>query len=179
MRFTLVILCAAGIFAADPMPAPQYNASGEMIRPEGYREWIFVGSNLGMGYTEEPKKVQYYHNIYVQREAFQHYRKTGEFPDKTILIMEKVTPGTKESINRNGTFGDKFSGIEAAVKDESRFKEKWAYYLFFDREMQPLASAKAQPKGNCWACHNANGAVDNVFVQFYPVLRELRPIAKK
>lgn len=172
---------ALAAWAATPesMPVPKYNAAGEMIRPEGYREWIFVGSNLGMGYSEEPKKVRNYHNIYVQREAYRHYRDTGKFPDKTILVMENLTAGTKESINRTGTFEDKFIGIEVAVKDEAKFPEKWAYYFFFDRQRNALATAKPEPKASCWACHNANGAVDNVFVQFYPVLRELHPISGK
>ncbi len=161
------------------MSVPRYDASGAMLAPEGYREWVFVGTNLGMRYSDEPVTTPHYHNIYIQPEAFRHYRETGRFPDKTMLVMEQATAGSKASINRQGTFADKFTGIEVAVKDESQFKEKWAYFVFFDRERKTLAKAQAQPQRSCWACHNANGAVDNVFVQFYPVLRDLRPLPAK
>lgn len=180
MKFIAASLAIfSALYAAEPAAGPQYNAQGEMLRPEGYREWMFVGSNLGMGYSDEPRKTQMYHNIYVQPEVYRQYRETGTFPEKTIFVMETVTAGTKESINKQGSFGDKFAGIEAAVKDSSRAKEKWSYYAFFDREGKDTATAKALPAKSCWACHSANGAVDNVFVQFYPVLRELRPIPQK
>lgn len=172
----LIALCALTAFAESPMPAPRYNPAGEMIRPEGYREWIFVGSNLGMSYNEDAGKHEMYHNIYIQREAYKAYRDAGKFPDKTMLVMELVTAGHKESINKGGSFGDKFQGIEVAVKDTAKFPEKWAYYAFFDGNRKVLDTAKEFAKTRCWACHSANGAVDNVFVQFYPVLRELRPL---
>ncbi len=155
------------------MPAPKYTSAGRLIRPEGYREWMFVGANLGMGYTEgQAKPRTNYHNIYIQREAYRDYAKTGKFPDKTMLVMELLTMGTKESINRNGSFEDQFIGIEVALKDETRFPEKWAYFNFIGEGGKALADAGAFRKDQCWSCHNQHGAVDNVFVQFYPVLRD-------
>jgi hypothetical protein len=177
MKSVLAALLWLTAIAGD-MPAPKYTESGEMVRPEGYREWMFAGSNLGMGYSDEPKTSQHYHNIFLQREAFEHFKKTGQFPDKTILVMDRFAPGTKESINKHGSFNGAEAGIEVAVKDESRFKDKWAYFVFFKGDGSPLASAPAQPAGRCWACHKANGSVDNVFVQFYPALRDLKPAAK-
>ena len=32
--------------------------------------------------------------------------------------------------------------------------------------------AKAFPKQRCWSCHSEQAATDNVFSQFYPVLRK-------
>ncbi len=169
----VAFLLVLGLNSAEPMPAPAYTPNGELMAPAGYREWMFAGSNLGMGYTEEPKKTQLYHNIYLQREAFEHFKKTGTFPEKTILVMDRFEPGTKESINKHGSFNGRHTGIEVAVKDSTRFRESWAYFVFFDAAGVPKASAAAEPRGRCWACHKANGAVDNVFVQFYPALRDL------
>ena len=64
--------------------------------------------------------------------------------------------------------------MEVALKDEKRFPEKWAYFNFTGRGGALLAQAKAFPKESCWKCHNEHAAVDNVFLQFYPVLREAR-----
>lgn len=155
------------------MPEPRYTSSGRLVRPEGYREWMFVGANQGMGYVEGQAKPRVnYHNIYIQREAYRTFRDTGKFPDKTMLVMELTSVGTNASINKQGTFEDRFIGIEVALKDDSRFAEKWAYFNFIGEADKPLADAGAMRKEACWSCHNQHGAVDNVFVQFYPVLRE-------
>lgn len=171
--------CLAVSLAAEPMPQPRFTADNQLLIPQGYREWIFVGANFGMGYSELPPgqvaaKPGKFHNIYIQRQAFDHFARTGAFPDKTMLVMEIVQPATNASINRQGVFQDRYVGIEVAVKDEQRFPGKWAYFAFFDSEGKQLPQAKAFPKKACWDCHNQHGAVDNVFVQFYPVLRAAR-----
>lgn len=167
----LAVTTAAALSSQSPMPAPRYTAAKNLTRPEGYREWMFVGSNLGIGYDENPGKSTF-KNIYIQREAYAKYRQTGKFPDKTMLVMEVFTPGQKASPARRGQFEEKFLGIEVALKDETAFpSEKWAYFNFIS-EKGPLADAKAFPKEACWSCHNEHGASDNVFVQFYPALRD-------
>jgi len=146
------------------------------VRPAGWREWMFVGANMGMGYNEgtSANREQMYHNIYIQREAYRQFIDKGTFPDKTMLVMEVFSKGTKESINRQGSFEDRAIGIEVALKDEKRFPEKWAYFNFIGEGGKPMADAVAMRKEQCWSCHNEHGAVDNVFVQFYPVLRDGR-----
>jgi hypothetical protein len=175
----MLLVCAWA--AAAGMPEPRYTQAGELLRPEGYREWMFVGASLGMGYKEGESKSPMFHNIFIQREAYEHFVKTGKFPDKTMLVMEKVEAATDESINKRGRFGRSFAGIEAAVKDVSRFAGTWAYFHFIGEGGEALPKAKAFPKESCWNCHNEHGAVDNVFVQFYPVLKEhvRRAAAKK
>jgi hypothetical protein len=129
-----------------------------------------------MGYKEGgPEREPTFHNIYIQPEAFRYFKTNGTFPDKTILVMEVVSAGSNASINKRGRFGDRFLGVEAAVKDESRFPEKWAYFNFIGKEGKALPQARPFPKDACWSCHNQHGAADNVFVQFYPVLRDARP----
>jgi hypothetical protein len=170
----LLVFAAVVLSSSEPMPAPRYTEN-RLVRPEGYREWMFVGSNLGMGYKDgQPDKDPKFHNIYIQPEAYRSYAKTGQFPDKTMLVMEVVSRGTNASINRQGQFGDRFLGVEVALKDEKRFPEKWAYFNFIGSDGSSLAEAKPFPKDACWSCHNQHGASDNVFVQFYPVLREAR-----
>ncbi len=178
MYLRLAACCLLGVAAlnsSEPMPGPRYTDASLLVRPEGYREWMFVGSNLGMGYKDgQPDKDPKFHNIYIQREAYKRYAETGQFPDKTMLVMEVVSRGTNASINKKGQFGEKFIGIEVALKDESRFPEKWAYFNFIGRDGVSLKEAKAFSKDACWSCHNEHGGKDNVFVQFYPVLREAR-----
>jgi hypothetical protein len=177
-----ILLCAltcAGL--SEPMALPKYAGSDKLVKPTGWRQWMFVGANYGMGYApgeniDNPKpKPGTFHNIYLQPEAFEHFSRTGEFPEKTMLIMEVVKPGTHASINKRGIFQDQQVGIEVALKDSSRFPDKWAYFNFIGEGGKQLNEAPAFKKDACWKCHNAHGAKDNVFAQFYPVLREVRP----
>ncbi|MBM3814414.1 MAG: hypothetical protein FJW20_22550 [Acidimicrobiia bacterium] len=178
MRYAiLVALCLSFPAGSEQMAEPRYNGD-QLIRPEGFREWMFVGANYGMGYTEpdgtKAERPKTFHNIYLQREAYRHYVQTGKFPDKTMLVMEVIRPGINASINKQGMFEDAPVGIEVALKDEQRYPDKWAYFNFIGSGGKPLPEAKPFPKQACWQCHNDHAAVDNVFVQFYPVLREAR-----
>jgi hypothetical protein len=174
-----LLLSAAALSAADlKMAEPKYTSDNQLIRPTGYREWIFVGSSIGMGYQEanrpDGERPQLFHNVYIQPEAYRAYVSTGKFPDKTMLVMEVISPGTNASINKQGKFEEKFVGIEMSVKDESKSPEKWAYYNFITPDGKGRPEAKAFAKDACWSCHNQHAQTDNVFVQFYPVLREAR-----
>lgn len=173
----MLFLLAAIMSSKEPAAQPRFASDNQLIRPEGYREWIFIGASLGMGYKQSSGSGSF-HNLYLQPEAYRQFVTKGTFPDKTILVMEVLSAASKASINRNGHFEDQFIGVEAAVKDEKRFPEKWAYFDFMGENGQALAQAKPSPKQDCWACHNKHAAVDNVFVQFYPVLRNARPAAQ-
>jgi len=178
LRYAVVLLLALGAIASQAQRSePRFEEGNQLIRPEGYREWVFVGSGLGMSYNEgPPDKAPHFTNIYLEPHAYRHFLETGKFPDKTVLVMEVVTAGSRASINQQGHFEDSFIGVEAAVKDEKRFPEKWAYFNFIGSGGKALDRASPFPKEACWSCHHEHGEVDNVFVQFYPVLREaLRP----
>ena len=167
-------LCLALSTIAESNSEPRFTAKNDLIRPEGYREWVFVGASLGMSYDEDSGKQSHsrFHNVYLHPDAYQHFKKTGGFPEKTILAMEVFTPGSQASINRQGSFEDRSVGLEAAVKDSSRFDESWAYFSFTESEGKLKTSATAFAKDRCWSCHNEHAANGNVFTQFYPVLRE-------
>ncbi len=166
------VLAVSQTVSLEHMALPRYTADRQLLRPEGYREWMFVATNLGMSYNEGQSKTPSFHNIYMQPEAYRYYKKNGRFPDKTMLVMERYSAGSIASINRQGQFQDQFQGLEVALKDEERFPEKWAYFDFTGSGPVPAAQARPFPKEACWSCHNAHGAADNVFVQFYPILRK-------
>ena len=62
-------------------------------------------------------------------------------------------------------------GVEVHIKDEAKFPGKWAFFSFDDGKVGSLFPKQAA----CYSCHEAHGAVDTTFVQFYPTLL---PIAK-
>ena len=106
------------------------------------------------------------------RKPIESFARGEGFLRGTVLVLELVSAGSQASINPAGHFEDRILGIEAALKDEKRFPEKWAYFSFIGPDGKPLAQARPFPKTMCWSCHHEHGAMDNVFVQFYPLLRE-------
>ena len=164
----------AALPSLDGMAVPAYTEEGDLIRPQGYRTWVFVGASLGLSYSEgdaEREGPGAFTNVYIQSEAYRYFMETGEFPEKTMLPMDIFRPGARESINQAGYFEKDFLGMEMAVKDSERYPEGWAYVSFRDRAGGLKASASAFPKDRCHDCHAEHAATDNVFTQFYPMLQ--------
>jgi hypothetical protein len=153
---------------------PKFVEGNKLVRPEGYREWIYLSSGLGMNYSAGSQSHEpQFTNVFVKREAYRQFIKSGTWPDGTVFVLEERDSSSKGSINREGRFQTKLAGLVAEVKDESRFGEKWAFFAFVDAQGKMKDTAQPLPKTACWTCHNAHGAVDNTFVQFYPTLKEV------
>lgn len=168
----IAVLAAPGDAPPEGMAVPAYTEDGSLLRPEGYQTWMYLGASLGLSYRENVtrKPPGLFHNVYIQPEAYRHYKETGRFPEKTMLALALHEPKQKESINRHGYFQGHLVALEIALKDSERFSEGWAYFDFGDAKK----SARPFPKDQCYDCHHQNAADDNVFVQFYPVMREIR-----
>ena len=157
--------------SAAPQYMPQYTKDNRLVRPEGYREWIFLSSGLGMSYSA-PAGQGGFTNVFVPPAAYREFMASGKWPDKTIFVVEERSASSKGSINKAGHFQTDFEGMGVEVKDETRFPDKWAYFGFGP----DTKTAAANPKAGCWQCHNDNAAVEHTFVQFYPTLK---PVAMK
>lgn len=150
--------------------------NGQLERPTGYREWIYVGTpltpnDMNDGHAAFPE----FHNVYIDPESWNHWKNSGEFRDGTILIKELVAVGAKAAVSGNGYFQGDFVGLEATIKSAGLFPDEpgnWAYFSFSTPEHKSLTtSAKAFPTKSCNGCHQAGAADDWVFTQYYPVLR--------
>jgi len=166
--------------------APEYDVNGHLKLPADFRTWIFVGSNIGLRYRKDVaettprerarhvgQRIGDFHNIYMNPDAYEHYVKTGKFPEKTVLVMDVYMAKDKEPQNvvTGGYFPGDHREIEVAVKNSNRpdgCKTEWAYYIFPDEKPVP---AQAEKDADCYSCHRKHAAKDNVWVQFYPTLR--------
>ena len=163
--------------SAAPAVAPAYAEDGSLLRPEGFEEWVFVGASLGLSYS--PHKAEYgdefFHNVYLDRRAYEHYVRKGEFPEKSMLAMSVYKQASKAEgpAKLQGSFEGEFVSLEVAVKDSERFEEGWAYFDFSGGETQKR-TAKPFAREKCYNCHAEHASEDNVFVQFYHVLRRLK-----
>ncbi|MFM7162921.1 MAG: cytochrome P460 family protein [Planctomycetaceae bacterium] len=190
---SLWLATGAAVGQRPPVPqatsarGPRYSPSGELLYPDGFEEWIFVGSNLGLEYTEgssetkpavEPPagELRSFHNVYIDPVAFAEFSRTGIFPDPTVLVLDiyKARKGDAGSFVSAGLFPADRQGVAVAVKNSRRpdgGRSTWAYYDF----ATDAKSAKAFADKTCFDCHLEHGSTDNVFVQFYPVLKSRQP----
>ena len=170
----VVLISVCGLAAAPDSPSdtPQYTSDNALQRPDGYREWIYLSSGLGMSYSENPGDHEMFTNVFVPRWAYKEFLESGKWPDKTMFVVEERGSESRGSINKRGKYQTDSMGIGVEVKDEKRFPERWAYFGFSEERK----SAQAHPKEGCWECHENHAAVEHTFVQFYPTLK---PVAQK
>ena len=151
--------------------------NGQLDRPAGYREWIYVGTPLTPNDMNDGKAAfPEFHNVYIDPKSWAHWKKTGLFRDGTILVKELVGVGSKTAVSGKGYFQGQFVGLEATIKSEKYFSGEpgnWAYFSFSTPDHKTLTrAATAFPTQSCNACHAGAAADDFVFTQYYPVLRD-------
>ena len=183
MAFVLLAAMVGGIAAlpvgdaladSDEKYEATFNSDGELIRPAGWREWVFVGSpltpnSLNGGEASFPE----FHSVYIDPESWAHWKKTGTFREGTMFAKELTLVGATAATSGVGFFNGDLQGFEIAHKDSKRYSKDsggWAYYTF-GHKPEPYASATvAQPTAACAACHTAAAADDMVFTQYYSIL---------
>ena len=171
----LLALCVTLLAAApeEKSPVPQYDAKGNILRPSDYRDWEFLSAGYGMNYSPAPGSHEMFTNVFVQRWAYKSFLESGKWPEQTMFVIDERDAQSKGSINKTGHFQTDLMGLAVEVKDSAHNPEKWAYYGFGADDK----TAGAMPKGNaCYSCHDAHGAVEHTFVQFYPTVKT---VAKK
>lgn len=169
---TLILILNLGIVSKttkqDVTDGPQYNKDDQLIRPANYRNWVYLSTSVGLQYGPgvNPGNPSF-ENVYVNPGAYGEFVKTGKWPDKTMFVLEIRRLMTKGTFAQGGQYQGDLITMEAAVKDEHRFPEKWAYFGLGANN----PSAQAIPKSaSCFSCHSKNAAVENTFAQFYPTV---------
>jgi Cytochrome P460 len=185
MKYRSVALVGCALLAAgcgrlsvqgtQPEAAAQYTASGDLIFPKDYREWVFLTSGVNMTYSDAPSGMDHdmVDNVFVDPQSWQAFKKTGNWPDGTVMIKEPRLGANEGSISKGGTFQtEEVFNLEVHVKDSKRFKGGWAFFVHSAEQPAEVIPSDAA----CYSCHTANGAVDTTFVQFYPTAK---PVAVK
>jgi hypothetical protein len=167
----LAAVLVLGAAAPPAAVAPRYTADGKMEFPKDYRTWVYLSTGVDMSYVETPAATGDNHvfdSVFVNREAYDAFLKTGTWPDKTVMVLEVRKGVSKGSINKKGQFQTDRIAVEVHVKDTARFKKDgWGFFGFGGGE---APGALLPETGACNTCHEQHGAVDTTFVQFYPTL---------
>ena len=153
-----------------------FNNDNVLLTPRGYREWILVGAAVTPNDMNDGKAAfPEFHNVYIDPTSWNHWKKTGEFRDGTVIVKELVGVGSKSGTSGNGYFPGEFNGIAAMVKDSKRFANRPGNWAFFGFASYEAKEGAIQADEACAACHKDNAAQDMVFTQYYPVLRAAKP----
>jgi len=148
---------------------------GELVRPTGYREWVFIGTpltpnDMNNGQATFPE----FHAVYLDPESWDVWKESGEFRDGAIIVKELISVGSKAAASGAGYFMGDYIGLEASIKSSEHFPDEpgnWAYFSFTTPDHKTLTETNAPfPAAACNACHDAVAADDFVFTQYYPVL---------
>ena len=170
--YAVAVSLSLSLRAQTPNDGPEYVNGTNLVRPVNYREWMFLGSGLGMTY-EPPASAQaapLFGNVFVNPSSYRRFMQTGSWPDRTVFILEFRNSSSEASINKSGRFQTELTGVEAEVKD-ARFPDGWAYFNFGESQSAPLLAGERVAR--CIECHTKNTAVERTFVQFYPTLLEV------
>lgn len=149
----------------------RYTSDQQLLFPESYREWIFLSAGKGMTYgpSANPNGPPQFDNVFVNPEAYRGFVKTGRWPEKSIFVLEIREARSEGSIQKAGQFQGDVVALEVLVKDSARFTatKGWGFFEFGAKQK----AAELLPKtATCYGCHQASGAVEHTFVQFYPTL---------
>jgi hypothetical protein len=152
-----------------------FDEHGRLVLPADIDEWIFLGSSLGMGYSQEtfdPGSPGMFQIVRMEPRAYRVFRETGRFPDGTMIALHFFGTENNISINRAGFVMGSQHLMEIHYKDSRRFPDGFNFYTFQNDDT--FAGAIPLPN-DCVACHKKDGAYDAVFVQFYPTIHEYLP----
>ena len=162
---------------------PTFNEQGQLLQPEGFRTWVFLGAPLtpnalndgAAGFPE-------YHNVYVEPAAYRYFVETGAWPEGTMMVKElqltvegSYSDGSRNEASGRGYFPSTANGLDVSVKDSSRFSasRNWGFFNFGHRAPPYASAAGAAPQEACAGCHIASAHDDMVFSDFYQQLKPL------
>jgi hypothetical protein len=121
-----------------------------------------------------------FHNVYIDPASFASYKRSGTFPDGTVILKELVSVGSKSMDSGDGYFQGDFISLEAMVKDRQRFNDEpggWAFFRFGEAPNYRPTGARMKTE-SCNDCHSG-ASEDYVFTDTYPVLRAAKANADK
>jgi hypothetical protein len=145
------------------------------------RSWSFLGTWSIAAKDLEPSAAASghgaagLHNVYVQPDAITAFRKTGEFPDGTVLVKELLKATTGSMTTGTVSWGTEVEGWFVMVKDRhNRFPDNplwgdgWGWVLFNATDPEKVVTTNY--KTECLGCHIPARNTDWIYINGYPVL---------
>lgn len=183
MNRSLIALACTVVPAAVLAESPSYSQTyeryvgpdGSISVPQDYRtRFMFLGTFSVAGGDQAGGQAQF-HQVYIDPDAAEHYRRSGEFPDGAILVKElqqtRALPMTTGHVS--SWTGD--AGWFVMIKDtQGRFAgsglwgDGWGWALFDAAD--PAKPTTTDYRADCLGCHTPVKKTDWVHVWAYPLL---------
>ena len=94
-----------------------FNDDGDLIVPDNINEWIFLGSSLGMGYSQvnfNPDSPGMFQIVRMEPTAYRTFKETGELVDGTMITLPKECV---ECHKRDGAYDGVFVQFYPPIHD--------------------------------------------------------------
>lgn len=176
-RYALAVCLALVSVGAQSVPGdePRYVNGTDLVRPDNYREWVFLSAGMDMSYgpnAQHDGHLPPFTNIYVSPRAYRSFMQTGQWPDRSVFILEARDGRNEGLINKSRRFQGALSALEANVKD-ARIPGGWGFFNFGGPADLKASAPPLPERVGCLECHTKHAAVEKTFVQFYPTLLEV------
>ena len=172
---TLVVL--AGHQQAKSQTNPRFNGfdlvdkTGNIRKPSDYRDKYQA---LGTYTVLDPKGDQM-HLSYASPGTAEYFRKTGKYPDGTVLVKEVFATDHAQMTTGDVHWASKTKVWFVMIKDDKGrypgnplWGDGWGWALF--KSDAPDKQVATDYKKDCLGCHIPAKTTDWVYVQGYPVL---------
>jgi hypothetical protein len=172
---TLAIL--AGYQQAKSQTNPRFNGfdlvdkTGNIRKPSGYRDKYEA---LGTYTVLDPKGDQM-HLTYASAGTAEYFRKTGKYPDGTVLVKEvsgtdhaQMTTGDAHWASGTKVWFVMIKDAKGRYPGNPLWGDGWGWALF--KSDAPDKQVATDYKKDCLGCHVPAKSTDWVYVQGYPVL---------
>ena len=153
---------------------PEYSPEGLLVRPKGWESWVLAGTSIGLTYNERAptpagEPPGFFLNVYIQPWAYEEFMETVAFPEGSMFVLAGSQPQDRANPALGGFYSGELALLEVHVKNENAHASGWGFYDFVgDEDTGEIQPADAE----CYSCHRDEAGYDNVFVQFYPTMRE-------
>ena len=151
------------------------DAKGNLRVPENYRS-VYQALGSWAIATDSGAGSKQIHEVYASPGAIDAYRKTGRFPDGTVLVKEVFGTSTNHMTTGTVSHADKLKGWFVMVKDGKNshlgnplWGDGWGW-SWFDAD-KPLKTTSTNYKADCQGCHVPAQSTDWIYVNGYPALR--------
>ena len=175
IAITVVSGFASGQSADQDYVEGVVSSDGSIRVPQNFRtDYVMLGAWSVAGDADTDAAIGL-HVVYAPRGAVDEYRKTGKFPDGTVLVKELFNGKTESLTTGQATSASSVAGYFVMVKeDKGRFPGNplwgdgwgWSYFTAENANTTVTKDYRAE----CLACHEPARASDLVYVQGYPLL---------
>lgn len=178
IRFVLALLFGIPAMAAaetTSVNVARFDPEDRLVLPENFDDWIFIGTSLGMGYSQrafDPDGHNMFQVVRMEPESYRAFIETGRFVDGTQIALHFFGSRSDVSINETGFVMGDLHMAEIHYKDSRKFPDGFNFYTFNSGDV--VASEVGLPN-DCVSCHSRDGGYDGVFVQFYTPIHEHLP----